>query len=142
MNIDCLNYTLRLLTRKDYFSKELKMKLIEKGYNLDDIDEVITHLIKEKFIDDESLIERKINYLQNKGWGEFKIYQYFMQRGVPKQFVENSLKNYLDNELEIKNIIKYSKKKKEFEKKVRYLISKGYRESLVLKILGKKEDEI
>jgi len=118
------------------------MKLIKKGYNSDDIDEVVTHLKKERFIDDESLIERKINYLQNKGWGEFKIYQYFMQRGVSKQFVENSLKNYLDNELEIKNIIKYSKKKKEFEKKVRYLISKGYRESLVLKILGKKEDEI
>ncbi|HQN48298.1 MAG TPA: regulatory protein RecX, partial [Caldisericia bacterium] len=100
MNIDCLNYTLKLLTRKDYFSKELKMKLIKKGYNSDDIDEVITHLVKEKFIDDESLIERKINYLQNKGWDEFKIYQYFMQRGVSKQFVENSLKNYLDNEID------------------------------------------
>jgi len=141
LNIDCLNYSLKLLSRKDYFSKELKMKLIEKGYNSDDIDEVITHLIKEKFIDDESLIERKINYLQNKGWGEFKIYQYLIQKGISKEFIKDSLKNYLDSELEIKNIIKYSKKKKEFDKKVRYLISKGFRESLVLKILGKKEDE-
>ncbi|HOK18228.1 MAG TPA: regulatory protein RecX [Caldisericia bacterium] len=142
MNLDCLNFTLKLLTRRDYFSKELKMKLIEKGYSPNDIDEVIIYLTKEKFIDDESLVERKINYLQNKGWGEFKIYHYLIQKGISKEFVNNSLKNYLDNELEIKNIIKYSKKKKEFEKKVRYLTSKGYRESLVLKILGKKEDEI
>ncbi len=118
------------------------MKLIEKGYNLNDIDEVITHLIKEKFIDDESLIERKINYLQNKGWGEFKIYKYLLTNGISKEFIIDSLKKYLNNELEIENIIKYSKKKKEFEKKVRYLISKGFRESLVLKILEKKEDEI
>lgn len=142
MNIDLLNFTLRLLTRRDYFSKELKMKLIEHGYNLNDIDEVIAHLIKEKFIDDESLIERRINYLQNKGWGEFKIYRYLLKTGISKEFIHNSLKKYLDNELEIKNIIKYSKKKKEFEKKVRYLISKGFKESLVLKILEKKEDEI
>lgn len=139
MNIDCLNYTLKILSRKDYFSKELKMKLIEKGYNLPDIKEVIDHLIKEKYIDDESLVERKINYLQNKGWGEFKIYKYLLEKGMCKEFVKNSLEKYLDNELEIKNIIKYSKKKKEFEKKVRYLTSKGFKESLVLKILGKKE---
>lgn len=139
MNIDCLNYTLKILSRKDYFSKELKMKLIEKGYNLPDIEEVIDHLIKEKYIDDESLVERKINYLQNKGWGEFKIYKYLLEKGMCKEFVKNSLEKYLDNELEIKNIIKYSKKKKEFEKKVRYLTSKGFKESLVLKILGKKE---
>lgn len=139
MNIDCLNYTLKILSRKDYFSKELKMKLIEKGYNLPDIDEVIDHLIKEKYINDESLVERKINYLQNKGWGEFKIYKYLLEKGMSKEFVKSSLKKYLDNELEIKNIIKYSKKKKEFEKKVRYLTSKGFKESLVLKILGKKE---
>lgn len=139
MNIDCLNYTLKILSRKDYFSKELKMKLIEKGYNLPDIDEVIDHLIKEKYINDESLVERKINYLQNKGWGEFKIYKYLLEKGMSKEFVKSSLKKYLDNELEIKNIIKYSKKKKEFEKKIRYLTSKGFKESLVLKILGKKE---
>ncbi|MGQ9845378.1 MAG: regulatory protein RecX [Caldisericia bacterium] len=139
MNIDCLNYTLKILSRKDYFSKELKMKLIEKGYNLSDIDEVIDHLIKEKYINDESLVERKINYLQNKGWGEFKIYKYLLEKGMSKEFIKSSLENYLDYELEIKNIIKYSKKKKEFEKKVRYLTSKGFKESLVLKILGKKE---
>ena len=115
------------------------MKLIEKGYNLPDIDEVIDHLIKEKYINDESLVERKINYLQNKGWGEFKIYKYLLEKGMSKEFVKSSLKKYLDNELEIKNIIKYSKKKKEFEKKIRYLTSKGFKESLVLKILGKKE---
>lgn len=142
MNIDCLNYTLKILSRKDYFSKELKMKLIEKGFNSSDIDEVIDHLIKEKYIDDESLVERKINYLQNKGWGEFKIYKYLLEKGMSKEFVKNSLEKYLDNELEIKNIIKYSKKKKEFEKKVRYLTSKGFKESLVLKILEKKEVDL
>lgn len=139
MNIDCLNYTLKILSRKDYFSKELKMKLIEKGFDLSDIDEVIDHLIKEKYINDESLVERKINYLQNKGWGEFKIYKYLLEKGMSKAFVKSSLEKYLNSELEIKNIIKYSKKKKEFEKKVRYLTSKGFKESLVLKILEKKE---
>lgn len=139
MNINCLNYTLKILSRKDYFSKELKMKLIEKGFDLSDIDEVIDHLIKEKYINDESLVERKINYLQNKGWGEFKIYKYLLEKGMSKAFVKSSLEKYLNSELEIKNIIKYSKKKKEFEKKVRYLTSKGFKESLVLKILEKKE---
>lgn len=118
------------------------MKLIEKGFNSSDIDEVIYHLIKEKYINDESLVERKINYLQNKGWGEFKIYKYLLEKGMSKEFVKNSLKKYLDNELETKNIIKYSKKKKEFEKKVRYLTSKGFKESLVLKILEKKEVDL
>lgn len=142
MNIELLNLTLKLLSRKDYFSNELKMKLIEKGYTKEDIDEVITHLIEKKLIDDESLIQRKINYLQNKGWGEYKIYDYLIKKNIPKDLVKSSIRDFLDVELEIKNIKRYSKKRKEFDKKVRYLISKGFKESLILKILNKKEDEI
>lgn len=140
MNIDLLNYSLKLLGNRDYFTIELKMKLIESGYKQEEIDEIVEYLIQKNFIDDETLIERKINYYQRKGWGELKIYKYLTQLGLDKNFVRDSIKKFLDLTLEKENIKKFSKRKDDFEKKVRYLINKGFRESLILETLREKED--
>ncbi|MCX8094898.1 MAG: RecX family transcriptional regulator [Caldisericia bacterium] len=116
------------------------MKLIKNGYKKEEIDEVIEYLIQKNIIDDFSLIERKINYLQRRGWGELKIYKYLIELGLDKNFVKDGIKKYLDHKLEKENIKKFSKRKAEFEKKVRYLINKGFKESLILEVLKEKED--
>ncbi len=118
------------------------MKLIERGYKQEEIDEVIEYLKHKGFLNDLSLLEKKISFLQRKGWGEIKIYKYFVGKGLDKNFVKEGIKNYLDTEKEKENIKKFSKRKESFEKKVRYLISKGFRESLILEVLNEKEDEI
>lgn len=142
MNKELLNYSLKLLGNRDYFEIELKMKLINCGYNEKEIDEVIEYLKDRNFINDFSLIERKINFYQRKGWGEFKIYKYLINLGLNKNFVEESIKKFLDLSLEKENIKKFSQRKDDFEKKVNYLINKGFRESLIFEVLKKKEDEI
>jgi SOS response regulatory protein OraA/RecX len=142
LNIDLLNYSLKLLGNRDYFTIELKMKLIERGYKEKEIDEIIYYLKQKKFLDDDSLLEKKISILQNKGWGEFKILKYFLEKGLEKNFVKEGIKNYLDLKKEKENIKRLSQKKDSLEKKLRYLISKGFRESLILEVLNEKEDEI
>lgn len=142
MNIDLLNHTLKILGRRDYFTIELKMKLIEDRYKEEEIDEVIDYLKQKNIINDESLLERKINYYQRKGWGEIKIFKYLVGKGLDKNFVSDAIKKYLDLSIERENIKKLSKRKDSFEKKIRYLINRGFRESLILDVLKEKEDEI
>ena len=142
MNIDLLNYSLKLLGNRDYFEIELKMKLINSGYSEKDIDEVILYLKDKNFLNDLSLIERKINFYQRKGWGEFKIYKYLLKLGLDQNFVKESIKKFLDLSLEKENIKKYSQRKEDFEKKIMFLKNKGFRESLIFEVLKKKEEEI
>lgn len=142
MKQDILNYSLKLLGNRDYFEIELKMKLINNGYSEKDIDDVIKYLKDKKFLNDLSLIERKINFYQRKGWGEFKIYKYLTNLGLDQNFVEESIKKFLDISLEKENIKKYSQRKEDVEKKIIFLKNKGFRESLIFEVLKKKEDEI
>ncbi len=140
MNDEVLSYSLRLLGRKDYFSFELKMKLKRKGFKDRDIDEVVEYLIKEKIIDDESLLRREIEYMQSKEWGEKKIVYKLRNKFLPMDFIKKGIKNYFDREKDVENALSLMKKKSNSKDIYSLLISRGFTYSTIVEAKRKKEE--
>ncbi len=140
MNDEVLSYSLRLLGRKDYFSFELKMKLKRKGFKDRDINEVVEYLIKEKIIDDESLLRREIEYMQSKEWGEKKIVYKLRNKFLPMDFIKKGIKNYFDREKDVENALSLMKKKSNSKDIYSLLISRGFTHSTIVEAKRKKEE--
>jgi len=140
VNDEVLSYSLRLLGRKDYFSFELKMKLKRKGFKDRDIDEVVEYLIKEKIIDDESLLRREIEYMQSKEWGEKKIVYKLRNKFLPMDFIKKGIKNYFDREKDVENALSLMKKKSNSKDIYSLLISRGFTYSTIVEAKRKKEE--
>ena len=58
-----------LLARRSYFSKELKTKLLEKGYPQDEIKNLLAELTKRGWLNDQELAKRYCERLQQRGYG-------------------------------------------------------------------------
>ena len=140
MNDEVLSYSLRLLGRKDYFSFELKMKLKRKGFKDRDINEVVEYLIKEKIIDDESLLRREIEYMQSKEWGEKKIVYKLRNKFLPMDFIKKGIKNYFDREKDVENALSLMKRKSDSKDIYSLLISRGFTYSTIVEAKRKKEE--
>ncbi len=69
-----------LLARKSYFSKELRLKLLEKGYPLDQIQALFEELQSQGWLNDEELARRFVQRQRDKGYGARVITQKLKQK--------------------------------------------------------------
>lgn len=126
----CLNYAMSSLAKSAKTEKEIKRKLLEKGYLLEICESVILKLKEYGFLNDESYAERYCN--GNIGQkGKRLIKAELKNKGVSESIAEE-VTSAIDNELEtaIKIAEKYVKNKdkdvKTLAKCYKYLISKGF----------------
>jgi regulatory protein len=92
MNQQLQKYFLNLLAGKDYSKKELLIKAYNKGYEEEEVEEVILYMIQKRFVDDKRLAENIVcKYQSTKGsaW----IRQKLNQRYISETIVEESLKD-------------------------------------------------
>lgn len=122
------SYAFKLLSKRDYFSNELKKKLLAKGFDEKDVEDVIAYLIKEGYINDSQLEERvKERYLQK---GKSPLYikkKLFIKRG------ESNAEFSFEEELEAALYalrFKY-KKGKDFKEIVKFLSYRGFSYSVI-----------
>lgn len=141
MNEEVLSYSLRLLGRKDYFSFELKMKLKKKGFCDKDIDEVVDYLVKKKIINDESLIKREIEYMQDREWGENKIIYKLKNKFLPADFIKESINKYFNRNKDIENAVNLIERRGDSKSIYTFLISRGFTYSTISKAKRKKEEK-
>lgn len=80
-----------LLARKAYFSKQLKAKLLEKGFPSKDVDFVIADLIDKGWLNDGELASRFIEKEKKKGYGARVIAQKLKEKAgfVPSGIEES-----------------------------------------------------
>ncbi len=116
------------------------MKLKRKGFKDRDIDEVVEYLIKEKIIDDESLLRREIEYMQSKEWGEKKIVYKLRNKFLPMDFIKKGIKNYFDREKDVENALSLMKRKSDSKDIYSLLISRGFTYSTIVEAKRKKEE--
>lgn len=134
--IKCKNYALKIIDKTSKTAKQIKLKLIQKGFNEESVLRTINFLYEYKFIDDEKYTELYIN--QNiKRWGKNKIKYSLVSKGIDEEIITEYLRK-LDNEdefetgknLALKKYISIVKREKDRNKISRklysYLISKGY----------------
>lgn len=62
-----------LLARKAYFSKQLRQKLLEKGYPKGEIEDLIAEFIRRGWLNDQELASRYVEQQRQKGYGARRI---------------------------------------------------------------------
>ena len=83
---------MNLLARREHSQQELQRKLVNKGFDSDEIKTDLTRLAAEGLLSDERFTEAFINSRLRLGSGPVKIAMELQQRGV----AESLVKDYLD----------------------------------------------
>ena len=134
--IRCKNSALRIIEKSCKTEKEVRDKLILKGYENNSINKSIEFLKEYNFINDSNYLKAFIND-KLKSQGSQKIKYTLIQKGISKDKIEEELCN-LNKENEKNVALNLAKKKLDIIKKketdnfkisgklYRYLISKGY----------------
>ena len=84
---------MNLLARREHSQQELHRKLLNKGFEADDINSVLSVLSTQGLQSDERFVEAFINSRLQRGMGPVKIDVELQQRGVAEALV----KDYLDD---------------------------------------------
>ncbi|MFY8035888.1 MAG: regulatory protein RecX, partial [Cyclobacteriaceae bacterium] len=129
--------------------KEVKNKLFEYGLYSSEVDDLISKLIVEGFLNEERFAKAFAGgKFRIKKWGRLKIQQELEMQGLTKRCVAIGLKEIVasDYRKTLKSLIQkksaQTSEQNPFKRKnliARYVISKGYEPELVWGIL--KEDE-
>ena len=134
--IKCKNSALRIIEKSYKTEKEVRDKLILKGYDENSINKSIEFLKEYNFINDSNYTKAFIND-KLKSQGSQKIKYTLIQKGISIDSIDEELSN-LNKENEKSIAINIAKKKLDIIKKkesdnykisgklYRYLISKGY----------------
>lgn len=134
--INCKETALKIIERSYKTKKEMEKRLLEKGYNLEEINETLKFLERYNFINDESYTKAFIKD-KTKTQGKQKIKYALKNKGVSEEIIEEELSNLdMKKEKEKANILALKKynilikrendKYKIKEKIIRFLISRGY----------------
>ncbi|ADD02431.1 regulatory protein RecX [Thermoanaerobacter mathranii subsp. mathranii str. A3] len=124
------DYAFKLLSKKIVTEKELYQKLKIRGFSENVINEVIEKLKSYNYINDEIyaklFIEQKMNQLHSRK----KIYYELINKGINREVIQESLRNFYPKEKEVEIIKKIIEKKLKFQedtKKLKnYLYNSGF----------------
>lgn len=92
---------LKLLSRRNYFSAELRKKLAEKGYGEGEVEGALNYVAEHGFINDEEMTSRFIAYKKGRGYGPMAIRFQLKSKGVtsveiPKTDEHSSILDFLN----------------------------------------------
>lgn len=86
-----LNYTLYLLSKRDYTEKQLRSKLKLKEYEAVEIDEAITKAQEHNWQSDERFCISFIRYRSQQGIGPRRLTQELKIKGVPEYLIADAM---------------------------------------------------
>jgi len=102
----------RYLGRRQYSTSELRIKLKQKGYETEYINEVLDDLKKKNYLDDtkfaEMFVEEKIKL---KLWGEQKLKSELIKRGIKSEIISDILRDKISDEDKLNNAMIIASKK-------------------------------
>ena len=91
MNKEALNYSLRLLDRRDYTKKQLEDKLKSRGVAERDIIEVINYLKEKGYVDDERYARNYVYFRLKRGYGKKRIRFELLNKGIDEAIIDKAL---------------------------------------------------
>jgi len=102
----------RYLGRRQHSTSELRIKLKQKGYETEYINEVLDDLKKKNYLDDtkfaEMFVEEKIKL---KLWGEQKLKSELIKRGIKSEIISDILRDKISDEDKLNNAMIIASKK-------------------------------
>jgi regulatory protein len=136
----------RLLSRRHHSVSELRTKLYRKDVKKELIEEVISSLLTNGFLDDEKFAVSFVEERTNKKVGKHKIKAELIKRGVQKAIIDKAIGN-IDSEDSFQSAMMLAKKKLEYierkekdKRKIKaklysFLNARGYENEIVMKVL-------
>jgi len=102
----------RYLGRRQHSTSELRIKLKQKGYETELINEVLDDLKNKNYLDDtefaKMFVEEKIKL---KLWTEQKLRSELIKRGIKSEIISDVLRNIISEEDKLNNVITVASKK-------------------------------
>ncbi|MFM2590996.1 recombination regulator RecX [Vibrio sp. TBV020] len=124
---------LHLLSRRDHGVHELQQKLTFKGYESEEIEEVIRFCLDHRYLDDLRYARSQIRQHVNKGHGEQRVKQELYQKRVSELIVTQAIECEPQDWFELARQAAEKKFKgqkaadrKEYAKQVRFMQYRGY----------------
>lgn len=141
----CKNSALKIIERSYKTKKEIRDKLIQKGYDEKAIERAIDFLNEYKLQDDSNYTKMYVND-KKKSVGSKKLKYDLLRKGIDEETIANEL-SQIDDEDEYKGALELCMKKyrvlskrendeyKLSQKLYRFLLSKGYSYDLISKVV-------
>jgi regulatory protein len=82
------------LARRDYASEDLRLKLLEKGYDVSVVSPLLDALRDEKLLDDRRYLENFVAYRAARGQGPLRVRLDLRRHGLQGPLVEEHLDAY------------------------------------------------
>lgn len=141
------NYGLTVLSRSLKSEKQLKDKMLDKGYDHELIDRAIEKLKNHRYLDDKYYCEALVNTRLNSAkYGKRRIVQELYEKGIEKEIMDSKL-NEISDEEEFERAYQLATKKiksikeedtlKIGSKLSNYLIYRGFDYETVKKVVQK-----
>lgn len=135
---------LAYLARRDYSSNALQAKLLKKGYETEQVNELLLSFTERGYLNDAALCRRLYeNYLEMPQMGYYKIRYKLYQQGFNGELVESILRLY-DFEVEkekLEQLVNTFQEKTlvptKLPKIARSLAAKGFSNENIRKVLSK-----
>jgi len=140
------------LSRRLHSKSELKIKLAQKKYSKELINEVIDYLIEKNYLNDREFAEK---YAQEKVTfrkiGTGKVKGELFKKGIDREVIEEVLSRFNDDPIVMENAIILAQKKLLFysaksltgqqkkQKLYAYLLGKGFQGNIISEILDQLE---
>lgn len=143
-------FALRLLARKDYSRAEMRQKLVQKGFSLREIENVLHKLSVHQLLNDLRYAQRLANfYGREKLWGSWRIKHKLKEKGIrpevaeeivaqeEKNFpAEERLKKFLEKKIKNRTLSEFSKQ--EMKKLTNQLHRHGFSWEEIFNILNRE----
>ena len=81
----------RILSQCEHSARQLRVKLLKKGFDAEGVDVVLHELVSRNLLSDERFAEQYAISRINKGFGPVRIAQEMRDKGVSEQLVETTL---------------------------------------------------
>ena len=144
----CLASAQRSLAMREHSKFQIKNKLINKGFDINTIIEVLNELDDSGFQSDQRYTKEYIRFRQNIGYGTKKIIYELKSNGITKELINDNLNQFNDDyevlfefaQMKISN--KNLEDQKILMKYVNHFKSRGFNDNVILKVIEKiREDE-
>jgi len=135
------------LGRRHHSASELRIKLKQKGYDTELINEVIEDLKNKNYLNDKEFakmfVEEKIKL---KLWGEQKLRSELIKRGIKSEIISDVLRDIISDEVQLNNALILATKKYDTlrkrridektlkQKLITFLNSRGYNFDVIKEI--------
>ena len=132
---------MRLLGRREYTRRELGKKLLLKGSNTQEVEELLSDLECKGWLDDRRYVEAYIRSKRQR-FGTRKILQDLESKGVAKSIILEYREEVLEGDLNAAKLVwakKYSVKPDgpaAWAKQARFLVNRGFDQSTIRAVLS------